>query len=473
MGIYFKSNIVGIYNEGQKQYIAFVKNKEIINKIPLKINESVQKIDVINDKIIFLSRYNAKDTISIIQSDNQITSYQIDEDVEIVDFSINNNKIILSTVKYNQLPRLSYIDLDSNKLFINDFDIIGGVYNPIIIDNDAYYISKYSDNNKLKKASILNFNFEEYPLNIINRNIKEYDEKINDISIMRKYNLSKYIFKGSFFPFVLPVTNGIVASLYFNSLDPAEFLNTELIANVNLFKNYEYNLRLNLSSFTGYKNSRLTLFLDGEIINPQSNPNFIIEQEYNRIFEKDNNNFINLNFFNKTNIVSFIGNSSEIGYGFLTNVGPTLENKLSYYFAYNMTSIYDYSTNNFYNTNLIKANIRLPYIIPFIKENRFTINLPLKISYQYNLNNMTHDLYLSLLLFNVEIQKSFVKIPYYLNNIQVYLNYKEDVISAYTVFTSSLTQSIFSRSKTYPGFRYFYDLSSKELKVQVAFFSSF
>ncbi len=473
MGIYFKSNIVGIYNEGQKQYIAFLKNKEIVKKIPLSNNESVQKIDIINDKIVFLSRYNSKDTISIIQNDNQITSYQINDDIEVIDFSIDNNKIILSTIKYNQLPRLSYIEIDTNKLFINSFDIIGGVFNPIKIDNNIYFISKYTDNNKLIKTSIYNFNFKEYPLKKINRSIKDYADITYDLSIMGNYNLFKYIFKGSFFPFVLPDTNGIASSIYFNSLDPAEFLNTELIANLNLNNNFDYNLVLNLSSITGNKNSRLSFYLDGQIINSQNNTNFAIESENNRIFENNNNNFIYLGFYNKTDIVSYIGNSSEIGYGFTTNVGPTLDNKFSYYLAYNIRSIYDYSTNSFYNQNLIKANLRIPYLIPYIKENRFTINLPLKISYEYNLNNFSQNVSLSLLLFNMEIQKSFVKIPYYLNNIQVYLNYKEDVISAYTVFTSSITQTKLNFVKLYPGFRYYYDLSNKELKLQVSFFNSF
>lgn len=473
MGIYFKSNIVGIYNEGQKQYIAFVKNKEIIKKIPLSNNESVQKIDIINDKIVFLSRYNSKDTISIIQNDNQITSYQINEDIEIIDFSIDKNKIILSTVKYNQLPRLSYIDLETNKLFINTFDIIGGVYNPIKVDNFIYFISKYSERNKLVKTSISNFKFVESQIEITNRTVEEYDVMTNNLSLMGKYNIFKYILNGSFFPFILPDTNGVVSSVYFNSIDPAEFLNTELIANINLNNDYKYNLILNLSSITGFKSSRLSFYLDGQIVSPQNNTKYAIESEYNHIFEKNANNFINLNIFNKTDIVSYIGNSSEIGYGFISNVGPTLDNKLSYYLAYNINSIYDFSTNNFYNYNMIKARLRVPYLIPFITEDRFTINLPLKINFTYNLNNFSHNLSLSLLLFNMEIQKSFVKIPYYLNNIQVYLNYEEDVISAYTVFTSSITQTKLNLAKLYPGLRYFYDLSNKELKLQVSFFTSF
>ena len=52
MPIAYNDYIIGIYNEGQKQYIAFAKNGVIEKKISVNDNEFIQKIDILNDKIV-------------------------------------------------------------------------------------------------------------------------------------------------------------------------------------------------------------------------------------------------------------------------------------------------------------------------------------------------------------------------------------------------------------------------------------
>lgn len=482
MPIAYNDYIIGIYNEGQKQYIAFAKNGVIEKKISVNDNEFIQKIDILNDKIVYLSHSNEKYKINIILEDNKFKSYDIDN-VEIIDFSISNDnkKIILNTVKNNQLPRLAYIDLKNDQLYINNFDMVGGVFNPIVIDDEVYYISKFFETNKLRKTNLNEFDFIKNPININENLIKNNNIPNYDLSTFKNYNKFKYIFDGSLIPFVLPnadfkTFNG---NLYFESIDPAESLNTRILFNSDLYGDFNSHLILQFYNEIGNVSNTFSLRADAKLKTMfDTVPNARVDYIYRRIFDLLNNNLVFLSteqglFLNDINYLS----SYQLGFRHSRSIGPTLDNLFMYQFYYQFDSIIDYFNNDFAYRNVLSADLRFPYLLPNLKANNITLNLPFKLSYKFLIDNqakIAHELNLSVLLYKQNIQSAFTKLPFYLNNIQVYLEYKyPGLVNLYTLFGGSITQTNLNLTKFYPGFKYSYGVLSNTFKYEIGLYTSF
>ncbi len=482
MPIAYKDFVIGIYNEGQNQYIAFVKDGVIEKKISVNDNEFIQKIDILNDKIVFLSHSNEKYIINIILEDNKFKSYDID-DVEIIDFSISNDnkKIILNTVKNNQLPRLAYIDLKNDQLYINNFDMVGGVFNPLVINDDVYYISKFFETNKLRKAKLIEFAFIQRPININENSIKNKSFPNNNFDSFKNYNKFKYIFDGSLIPFVLPnedfkTFNG---NLYFESIDPAESISTRILFSSDLYGDFNSKLILQFYNETGNVSNTLSLLADAPLKTIlETEPDVIVDYIYRRIFDLLNNNLVFLSteqglFLNDINYRS----SYQLGIRHSRSIGPTLDNLFMYQFYYQFDSIIDFIDNDFAYRNVLSADLRFPYLLPMLKDNNITLNLPFKLSYKFIIDNqakIAQELNLSVLLYKQNIQSAFTKLPFYLNNIQVYLEYKyPGLINLYTLFGGSITQTNLNLTKFYPGFKYSYGINSNSFKYEIGLYTSF
>lgn len=477
IAIPFNVYIVGLLNEGIKQYIAYYKNDKIIKKIPLNKDEYVQKVDVLNDKIIYLSHNNSKDTINIILNDKIIKSYIIEEGMNIIDFSLSDNKIILSTISDNQLPRISYIDLEKEELFINTFDTNGGIYSPILLNNEVYYIAQLFDENELRKSNFNSFNFKRGKLEIKYTTIKPYEEKEFNLDQLKKYNKFKYLTKGSLFPFIFPNGEGFSTVLYYLSVDPAEYIYLNLYLSSELYDTFDTEITLNLSSTTGSINQSLTIDGFSSVSELSDNTDVDINYNYSRYYYLNNNNFTKIKFDTNSNLSTLISLDIEAGIGFYTSVGPTELNVFSYYFFLrNKNNLY-FENFELSNSNVIGAKINTPYLLPFINSENITINLPFSAKVEFDLDKYQVYYDFSLLLFNIDIQKAFKKYPIFIHNIQSYIkyinNYNKKEISAYLIFPSSLAQTMILNGKLVPGLKYEYNLEENNSSIHFGLFAQY
>lgn len=477
MAILHKDSIIGIYNDGQQQYIAFYKDGKIYKKINVEKDEYIQKIDIYNDKIVYLSKYKNVDRINFVLSDTKRKSINFNDKVEIIDFSIFKDKIYLSTIRKNQLTRLAYIDLSNNEAYINCFDTLGGVFSPIVVDDNVYYIAKFFEENKLIKTKLKEFEFVQEKLVESINDVSSVKFIDYDLSKIKKYNKFEHIFEGSFFPFVFPNDNinHLTGLIYFESIDPSETLNSKIFYSQDFYNDFNSSLTLSLSNTTDSMANSFIINYNTKLKDLNNNFDLDLEHIYLKSYDLINNKkLLFKSHFICDDLNTIIG---EVGFGyqFSTNIGANRENKFSYLIAYSPIIYYEINTNIFSIINNLEASLYIPYLLPFIDTTWATLNIPFKINYDINLNNLDQDIMFSFLLFKKEIQKSFEKIPLYLNNIETYLNYNidEKILDFYTVFSSSISQSTLIKVQLYPGFNYTYDINNNKFLFNVGLYSSF
>jgi hypothetical protein len=480
MAIAYNDYIIGIYNEGQKQYIAFERNGVIEKKINVNDNEYIQKIDILDNQIVYSSKHDKKDKINILINDDTRKSYYID-DVEIMDFSIANNKIVLSTVKNDQLPRLAYIDLKNDQLYINKFDMVGGVFNPILIGDDVYYISKFFEYNKLRKANINQFDFDKVPINI-NENIVSKGLPLEyNIDSFKDYNNLKYIFDGSLFAYILPENDfsTYTGNIYFESIDPAETLRTSLRLSTNLYDDFTSSLTLELFSSKGNVANNLQIDVKSSLINIQNTVPFISARyTYGKSFDLINNNLI---FFQTNQTFTFpnysLASMFELGFNHERLIGPTRDNKFDFTLSYQFLSNYDFINQKYEYRNVIIPVLYCPYLLPMLNSKNPIINLPFKVVDLLSIDNnniISNNFIFSVLLYKMNFNKALTDIPFYLHNMQVFIQYEfTKSIELYTVFGASVTQTNLTRYWCFPGFKCSYDINSNTFKYEIGLYSSF
>ncbi len=473
--INYNNQLVGILYEGQKQYIAFYDGANLIKKIDVEDDEYIQKIDVIDDKIIFTSRYNQRDCLNIILDDyTRKTIYFKDNDIEIIDFSINDNLIYLSIIKQNQLARIAYIDLIQEIAYINDFDVLGGIFNPIVLNDNLYYISNFSDKKIVRKTNLNQFNFKKEDIIIENNTIIGHKMINYDLSGIKKYNKFKYINKGSFFPYIYADEKGLNTGIYFKSIDPSETLDTTILNNTALYNNFSNTLNLQLSNYTGSKATQLILNYDSELLNLYNSSNLDLQYNYIKYFDLNNN--FNLKIDNSVTSYNFETFIDELSYGILfkTNIGPNIENYFSLYLGNTTALKYEKIANLFSDYNQIEANIYIPYLLPFIKNTNMVINMPSSLTLKYNIDTNDLDYQFKILILKKEIQSAFEKIPLYFHNFQTYLSYNSDNnIDLYMLLTNSLTQTGLFQGQLSPGINVNYDFDNKNFTYKFGIYSQF
>lgn len=471
----YNNQLIGILYEGQKQYIAIYEGKKLIKKIDVEDDEYIQKVSIINKQIVFSSKYNKQDRINILLSDDTRKSFYFnDKDIEIIDFSVDGNIIYISTVKENQLPRLGYIDLNDETAYINDFDISGGVYNPIVVNNDVYYIANYSQDQTVKKSNLNQFNFVKEDLIIDYNDILGHKMINYDLSNVHKYNKYKYMLDGSFFPFVFPDKYGANLGLYLFSIDPSETLSTTIFNNTTLRGDFNNTTTLQFSNITGNRNTKLKLTHDFDILNPIETSSLDCEYYYGKYFDLYRN--LNLKIENQTSSFDFETFVNELSYGiaFATSVGPNTENYFSLYLGNITKAYYEPNTSIFNVSNTIDASLRVPYLIPFIDLDNIVINIPAKFVVKYNIDTDDLSYEVGALLFKKEIQSSFEKIPLYFHNIQSYVTYSsDDTVNLYVLLTNSLTQTGLFQGQLSPGFNLNYDIENNLFSYQFGVYTAF
>ena len=190
--------------------------------------------------------------------------------------------------------------------------MVGGVFNPIVIDDEVYYISKFFETNKLRKTNLNEFDFIKNPININENLIKNNNIPNYDLSTFKNYNKFKYIFDGSLIPFVLPnadfkTFNG---NIYFESIDPAESLNTRILFNSDLYGDFNSHLILQFYNEIGNVSNTFSLRADAKLKTMfDTVPNVRVDYIYRRIFDLLNNNIVFLSteqglFLNDINYLS-------------------------------------------------------------------------------------------------------------------------------------------------------------------------
>jgi hypothetical protein len=475
--IAYRDDIVGVYNDGMYQYIAFSHDGAIYKKISLNRDEYVQKIGVYNDKIVVLSRFKEKDYICILENDENRLFIDLKINIEILDFSIYKDKIILSSVRDNELQRLSYINLETNELFVSSFDVMGGVNSPIVLNDKVYYIAKLFEENELRVSSLSDFDFDKYQIDTKIIKIEDYNDNIYDYSLIKDYKLSKYLLEGSFFPFIFYDGSGISSSMYYFSIDPSEKVNLQLFTTSNFYDEFPFYLNLNLSNTSTYKENSLNITVDTDLTDVTNTTTYDIDLYNARVFDLYNNTYSLIALDTNTDVVNSLSINPQIGYGFSTIVGPTSYNIFSYYFKYENSETFNFNANTINTGNSLSATIKIPSLLFFIDYDKATINLPLKLKLGLDLNNYEMYYDISLLLFNFNIQKSFKKIPIFFNDIQAYLNYNNSSIkkeiSATLIFPSSFAQTMIFSSQISPGIRYTYDVENQTNALELNLFASF
>jgi hypothetical protein len=163
--IYLDGNLVGIKNEGEIEYLQWIDmNGNIIKNFYLPKNEAIQRLSVDDDdNIVFTSRYLDNCYISRLAEEGRDV-VKLDTGVSIQGLSIHNNNIVLSTVKKDELTKLTIVDFDSKTIMVMQETILGGVYYPILIDDDTmFFVRAYYGGQSLSRMDInqLTFNTQE------------------------------------------------------------------------------------------------------------------------------------------------------------------------------------------------------------------------------------------------------------------------------------------------------------------------
>ena len=128
--------------------------KLVIKKLILENNKIKDIEDIYSEDIEFntfissftslgngLFSYIKKDkfTYSIVIKDvngMNYGEYQLPKGIEIRELSYGNNKLFFSYVKENSMPRFAFLDLEKCEFFFSTVDLSGGVFNPILLNED-------------------------------------------------------------------------------------------------------------------------------------------------------------------------------------------------------------------------------------------------------------------------------------------------------------------------------------------------
>lgn len=504
--VYLDNCIVGIKNEGEVQYLQWLDvNGNILKNFYLLENEAIQRISVDDDNnIVFTSRYLDNCYVSRL-TDKGRDTVKLDKGVSIHGLSISDNKIILSTVKKNELSKLTIIDFDKKTIKTMNETILGGVFYPILHGNDLYFIRKYYDGQSFSRMDINQLTFDLKSIDVVSLDaIDSIDDTQVIISDSTDYNAFNYLIKN-----VKPTLNLLVIpellfenafTLNMISVDPISLYS--FTSSITGEINSDQKALITRNSFVyDLNNNQYYAKVDGKLyvegndfystgarfqlgLNSQRDLkmnksldyglnfdfNFSNENFYLTTFQADLNYktsdgdytkaFINSNL-DKIGTTAFVNWSYSMGSGLnrLNYFLIAASVSSSFYYYLHDYNYFDFSTNSFQNTMKgtpylslnNKIYLHLPYLIPDLDDISVSYDLPTSITaitnYDVLDNNMIYSIDLNTTLFAYIIDSAYFEhLPLYYRTLNLELGYNNSGIINLNLFSSG---SLFKNLSNY------------------------
>lgn len=404
------------YDDGYT-YLDIV-GKDTIN---LGYSKLVNNLFSYNDKLGFLFEDQEGQAIAIV--DDAIKLYRVPKQIKIDTISSNNDILSFSYAKESELVKYGEIDINNKKLYLSDTNINGGIYNPVRVNDEIFYISKFFSSSAISYINTEDLSLkEEYKLT--EETYLTADKK--EVSIDKKsYNPILSIQKGQILPFAgtsSEILNYSGYGITWISSDPTEKLNFAISSG------FEQNSkRLFLTLNASYNNVKASFFINEKrsLSELTYTKEFFFKSSLNKLKLQDT-----LSFATPSNKLS---NSFYISYKDLHFKGR---------------SRYDYSGYNIYLnlynlSPIVGTIVYIPGIFPT------EVNLSYSVKSKYvSLTTTTH-------LLTFEVQKSLYPLPLYITVIDLkggvssYI-YKSNIINSYSLNLSlTLAPTIGRITKAY------------------------
>ena len=396
---------------------------DIVGKDTINLGYSVlvNNLFSYNDKLGFLFEDQEGQAIAIV--DDAIKLYRVPKQIKIDTISSNNDILSFSYAKEGELVKYGEIDINNKKLYLSDTNINGGIYNPVRVKDEIYFISKFFSSSAISYINTEDLSLkEEYEL--IEETYLTADKK--EVLIDKKsYNPILSIQKGQFLPFACTSSEILNYSGYgitWISSDPTEKLNVAISSG---FEKYTKRLFLTLNA--SYNNVKASFFINEKrsLSELTYTKEFFFKSSLNKI--KIQNTLYFETPSNKLN------NKFQISYWDLHFKGRTRYNYFGYYIYFKLSNL----------TPTVGTTVYIPGIFPT------DVNLFYVVNSKYmNLTTSTH-------LLTLEVQKSLYPLPLYITVIDLkggvssYI-YKSNIINSYSLNLSlTLAPTIGRITKAY------------------------
>jgi hypothetical protein len=481
--VYLDGNIVGVKNEGEVEYLQWMDLEgNVLRNFYLPKNEAIQRISVDDDdNLIFTSRYLDNSYISRLTERGRDT-IKIDSGVSIHGLSIYNNKVVLSTVKKDELAKLTIVDFENKTIKTMQETILGGVYYPIIQnDNQLYFIRRFYSGQSFSTMDINQLTFNIKSVEVTHSNsISKVDDTRVTIDGATKYDGVKYLFNN-----ISPSLNILVIpelilekalTINFSGTDPisqysesgsitGEYSDEEKALIVN--NTFVYNM--NNNQYSVQIDGKLNWDLDNDFSSgfetqlgwstdldlkmnrslnyglnldfDFSNGNYYSTYYQANFYADDNGiytyDFINSNF-NKLGATAFstwsynknCGINSLNYFSLSTSLSSSFNYYLDKYHYYDISSsTYSITTEPTPSLSLDSGlKIHLPYLIPNINNRIYTYDLPTTIqavtSYNVFATYLDYIIDVNTTLFSYNLEEAYHNhIPLYYRSFNVELGY--------------------------------------------------
>jgi hypothetical protein len=195
--IYLDGNLVGIKNEGELEFLQWIDlNGNFIKNFYLPKNEAVQRISVDADNnVVFTSRYLDNCYISRLTEEGRDV-VKLDKGIAIQGLSIHNNNIVLSTVQKDELTKLTIVDFENKTIKVMQETILGGVYYPILIDDNAMvFVRRFYSGQSLSRMDINQLSFNTKRIEVTHFDSIDKEDSFVTIAGAEDYDGIKYLLK--------------------------------------------------------------------------------------------------------------------------------------------------------------------------------------------------------------------------------------------------------------------------------------
>ncbi len=219
--------LVGIERDKHSTILVAIENGE--KKILLKGNETTFFYSpiIVGEKIYFILIESNKRSIACLDN-GKLFLYKLPENVWLDRLYRQNDKILFNYFLKDSvsLSRLGILDIDDDICYLQDEDYNGGVYYPVVLENDLYYIRRMTDYDEIvvMKDYPAKINFKTVTLEKMEYSIKGKEDI--DINLVSKpYNPLPYILPHYSVPLFVPgalfgIEDYSISFLYTSSTTP-------------------------------------------------------------------------------------------------------------------------------------------------------------------------------------------------------------------------------------------------------------
>lgn len=380
-GILINDDIALIkYNDGYTYLDIY--NKESFN---LGYSVNAKNLFIYNDNIGFLFEDERGQAIAILNK--EITLYRIPSEIKIDSVSANNNIISISynNLTEGELVKYGEIDINNKKIYLSDVNINGGIYYPVRVKDDIFYISQFYSSSAISTTNVNKLNLkEEYVL--IEEKFEEKEEK-EIIIDSKKYNPILSIQRGTILPFFGSFTDSSNTKgfgLSWTTSDPTEKFKITSFTGWNIKSNSLF-LKLKLS----YKDLEATLNIDDKYY-------YSSLYYFKKFYLKDETNYISISNTISYSSSSYWSNLLSFNYSDIHRKGKNRNNYLGYRLGVTFQDIKAPTLNStIYLSGLFPTSFNFKY---YLSSNTLVVN------------TNTH-------IFTLEVQKALYPLPLYITNI--------------------------------------------------------